>query len=75
MLIGAMWEIFETHMGKQKPELLKWMGLCDDQKYLSNDKGCWYGKLSDLLMNLLDFLTGRYINRGVVLFSGLYPFL
>jgi hypothetical protein len=53
---GIGWEIFEHLMGKQRPS---WLGGFDDGNI--NIKNCpnwWYGRKSDILMNVFGFFTG-----------------
>ena len=63
MLLGASWELFETYVGKYKPAMIQGMGFCGSP---TSHKGkvWWYGKWSDLIMNFLGFIVGRYLTTG-----------
>ena len=62
MTFGIIWELFEHLSGKYKPACLTGfsIGYTDDAEY----EGWWYGKLSDLLMNLVGFLIGSRLKLG-----------
>ena len=60
--LGILWELFETFIGIYKPTFIKGFGFCTltDNKY----KVWWYGKWSDLVVNLLGFLCGSYLKKN-----------
>ena len=63
MLLGLLWELFETYVGIYKPSVIKGLGFC--QLSSNRYKVWWYGKWSDPIVNMLGFLTGRFINKYV----------
>ncbi len=60
--LGLLWELFETFIGIYKPNFIKDFGFCklSDNKY----KVWWYGKWSDIIVNLIGFLCGAYIKKN-----------
>jgi hypothetical protein len=63
LTLSILWEIFELYVGIHKPEILRGWGFCDSMTGNSAGNTWWYGKWTDLLMNLTGFLTGRYLSR------------
>jgi hypothetical protein len=64
IILSIIWELFETWVGLTKPKFLENYGFCKvatDKK--NNNKIWWYGKLSDIIVNLLGFLLGKNINN------------
>ena len=61
MAMGVAWELFEAYLGEARPS---WMGgfgdcaLTTDQLDTTH-RGWWYGRVSDLVVNLAGFLLGR----------------
>jgi len=62
LTLSVIWEIFESYVGLNKPEILKGWGFCCNPTGNTEGHIWWYGKWTDLLMNLLGFLTGRYFS-------------
>lgn len=64
MALGAAWEGFEHLAGKHRPAILGGFGDC-----VTTDPGVsgswWYGRLSDLAMNLSGFVVGMALHRLV----------
>jgi hypothetical protein len=63
MICGILWEIFEFCYGYYKPNYLKIFDNCitTDQK-----EKWWYGKFSDLIVNLLGFIVGSYLGKNII---------
>lgn len=60
-LMGVTWEGIEHGMGKYRPS---WMGGfvdCPDNINVLYNKNWWYGRKSDIVMNLLGFYCGKLI--------------
>ena len=57
MFIGILWEIFEFLNGKYKFKIFNDWGHCIN----SDQKIWWYGKYSDILVNMIGFLIGKNI--------------
>ena len=57
--LGVVWELFEHYYGTERPG---WLGGYGDCKNLASDKeddgNWWYGKWTDIVMNLLGLLFG-----------------
>ena len=56
IMLGISWEIFEIYDGVFKPSFLKGWGHCS-----SDRKIWWYGKLTDIIANILGVHMGSYI--------------
>ena len=56
IMLGISWEIFEIYYGVFKPSFLKGWGHCS-----SDRKIWWYGKLTDIIANILGVHMGSYI--------------
>lgn len=53
---GILWELFETFIGIYKPNILSGYGFCENNnKY----KIWWYGKFSDIFINILGLIVGN----------------
>ena len=65
---GISWELFEHISGKNRPG---WLGGYGDCKGMASDKSAdgnwWYGKWSDIVLNILGFLLGRYIRTKKIM--------
>jgi hypothetical protein len=63
-VLGVMWELFEHYYGINRPG---WLGGYGDCERLASDKetdgNWWYGKWTDILMNLFGLLAGVYMAR------------
>ena len=67
MIGGALWELFETYVGKYKPKLIMGFGFCENISDKTNKyKVWWYGKWSDLVMNFLGFVIGMKLNKYLI---------
>ena len=64
MCIGSIWELFETYMGIYKSTQLKKWGFCDTFGSDGKLKVWWYGKWSDIIMNLFGFILGHFIKNN-----------
>lgn len=63
---GALWELFETYVGKYKPESIKGFGFCKTYEMSDkpgHEKLWWYGKWSDLIVNAAGFMVGSYMRK------------
>ena len=58
---GVIWEIFEYYYGKYQPDFLEGLGNC-----FLTDKVWWYGKTSDIFVNLIGLMVGYYISIYLV---------
>ncbi len=56
--LGVSWEIFEHMYGKYRPGWLGGYGDCELKSDRESDGNWWYGKWSDILMNLLGLYCG-----------------
>jgi len=67
LILGICWELFEHYYGTQRPG---WLGGYGDCPALASDKttdgNWWYGKWTDIICNILGFLTGQYIREGSI---------
>lgn len=61
---GILWELFETYVGIYKPSFLYGWGYCKKGK---TKKVWWYGKYSDIIVNIIGFLIGQYIALSYVI--------
>jgi hypothetical protein len=62
MILSIIWEIFETWVKFIKPDFLKGYGFCKLSKNnIKNNNIWWYGKWTDIIINLLGFMIGKYI--------------
>ena len=63
-IFGILWELFEHYYGKHRPG---WLGGYGDCKNLQSDKeedgNWWYGKWSDIIMNILGLYCGYYLYK------------
>lgn len=60
---GLAWEIFEHMYGKHRPG---WLGGYGGECDLSTDRlegNWWYGKYSDIILNLLGLYIGYYLYK------------
>ena len=60
MILGSIWELFETYIGYYKPDIIHGWGFCDTDKGI---KTWWYGKFSDILVNFIGFILGSHLNK------------
>ena len=60
MIIGILWEISEFYCEYYRTEWLKKYNFTTD-----NDDIWWYGKVSDILFNIIGFRIGMYL-RGAL---------
>jgi len=61
-ILGCLWEFFEHYYGEKRPGWLGGYGDCD----MSTDKldgNWWYGKWSDILMNVFGLFLGYYLRK------------
>lgn len=65
MIIGVIWEFFETFLGSYKIMLfgqrVKLVG--DIQNGVVNDNSWWYGRVTDIAFNLIGLIIGVSIAR------------
>lgn len=61
---GISWELFEQVLGKYRPSFLGGFGNCDELlKTDQNTNEWWYGRLSDIFMNLSGGLFGLLLSK------------
>ena len=64
MGLGISWEAFEHILGKNRPAILGGFGDC-----VTTDPGIqgswWFGRVSDILMNLIGFIFGAWLRSQV----------
>ena len=63
LILGSSWELVEYWIGKNNKTLMR--GVECNLNKLKKDEW-WYGKMSDLFINLLGYLVGAYIARNLV---------
>ena len=61
MTMGFLWEAFEFYLGYYKP---KWFFNCYNTKH--NSSGCWYGRVSDIFVNYIGFITGSNLKSLIL---------
>lgn len=67
MVAGILWELWEHWCGETRP---RWMGkfgdciLTTDHEDIPQEKW-WYGRYSDLIMNLSGFMVGQSIKTRI----------
>lgn len=66
LIIGILWELFETFNGIYKPKIFNGYGHCDKLTSDRPDGLWWYGKSSDIIMNTLGFAFGYYLNKNTL---------
>ena len=63
-IFGILWELFEHYYGKHRPG---WLGGYGDCKNLQSDKeedgNWWYGKWTDIVMNILGLYCGYHLYK------------
>lgn len=68
MSLGIGWEAFEHILGKNRPGILGGFGDC-----MTTDPGIqgswWFGRVSDIVMNLLGFIFGAWLNGRVTIIA------
>jgi hypothetical protein len=63
LILGACWEFVEYLVGKNNKKIMN--GIPCNLFKLKQDQW-WYGKVSDLFINLLGYLVGEYIARNLI---------
>ena len=63
MILGGLWELTETYIGIYKPSIVKGYGFCDTKNKNEEPKVWWYGKKSDIFVNLTGFMIGKTIRE------------
>lgn len=66
MILGILWEIFEFYVGKNKPSILKNIGFCSTD---GKEKIWWYGKISDIIVNYIGFIIGKFLKIKKISFT------
>jgi hypothetical protein len=59
-VFGILWELFEHYYGEKRPGWLGGYGDCDNLKTDRENSNWWYGKYSDIFMNVSGLLIGYY---------------
>lgn len=62
LILGSSWELIEYWIGKNNKSLMS--GFDCNLNKLKQDEW-WYGKISDLFVNLLGYMIGSYIARNL----------
>ena len=64
-LLGVLWELFEHYYGEERPGWLGGYGVCD---MLTDrlDGSWWYGKWSDIVINLIGLVLGSHLLKKVI---------
>ena len=64
MALGVSWEVFEHFLGKNRPGILGGFGDC-----ITTDPSVegpwWFGRISDIIMNMAGFLFGAWLSQTV----------
>ena len=70
LILGILWELFETYIGIYEPKIFKNWGFCEGKNMLSEShemknitKSWWYGKVSDPVINIIGFSLGSYFSN------------
>ena len=64
-LLGVLWELFEHYYGEERPEWLSGYGDCDMQTDRL-DGSWWYGKWSDIVINLIGLVLGSHLLKKII---------
>ena len=64
-LIGILWELFEHYYGEELPGWLGSYGDCD-MRTDRLDGRWWYGKWSDIVMNLIGLVLGSHLLKKII---------
>jgi len=64
-LLGVLWELFEHYYGEERPGWLGGYGDCDMQTDRL-DGSWWYGKWSDIVINLIGLVLGSHLLKKVI---------
>ena len=64
---AVLWELFEWYVGVYKPTFANGLGHCltTDNDDIDSEKVWWYGKISDIIVNLTGFIIGYCIRKNV----------
>ena len=62
-LLGVLWELFEHYYGEERPG---WLGGDCDMGTDRLDGRWWYGKWSDIAMNLIGLVLGSHLLKKVI---------
>ena len=63
--IGVLWELFEHYYGEERPGWLGGYGDCD-MRTDSLEGNWWYGKWSDIVMNLIGLVLGSHLLKKII---------
>ena len=68
MILGIIWELWEQYYGKNAGKTLIGIANCKlgTDSTDSNEDNWWFGRVSDIIMNLLGFMLGQYIKTKKV---------
>ena len=64
-LLGVLWELFEHYYGEERPGWLGGYGDCDMQTDRL-DGSWWYGKWSDIVINLIGLVLGSHLLKKII---------
>ena len=66
MALGVIWELWENWYGHNAGKKLIGIANCNlgTDPASANHERWWYGKYSDIAMNLTGFLIGQYMKTG-----------
>ena len=63
-IFGILWELFEHYYGKHRPGWLGGYGDCNNlQSDKEEDGNWWYGKWTDIVMNILGLYCGYHLYK------------
>ena len=66
VIFGLMWELFEHLRGKHRPGWLGgYGGTCAKISENNEEGNWWYGKVSDIFVNILGIMIGQCINNSL----------
>lgn len=62
--MGVTWEGIEHIMGKYRPSWMGGFGDCPNNINALTHTDWWYGRSSDIIMNILGFYLGQYVSQN-----------
>jgi len=65
VLLGIIWELFESFYGKKRPGFLGGFGDCATTDPNVESGAWWYGRLSDIICNVVGLLVGIILHQKV----------
>jgi len=68
-ILGVLWEGFEHYYGEKRPGWLGGYGDCNKMRTDPLEGNWWYGKFSDIIMNILGLIIGYYLQNKSLPFA------